>query len=171
MKNLIIVAHNNIETSVYNKQLIESIKNNNNTTINILKTNMALDVNAERELFLKHQNIIFQFPLNWYSVPASLKNYIDLVFGFGFGFAPTDERIMGKNFLAVVTTGGPQVSYSAEGYNKFSVEDYLHPLKGLARLTKMNFLPPLVSYASKKDGSEPEFATFKEKYKKTLETL
>lgn len=91
MKNhntLIIVAHPDLEHSVINKAWMEALTGH--ATIHSLcdayPTGTPIDVAHERALVERHDRVILQFPLYWYSAPAILKQWTDEVFGEGWAF-------------------------------------------------------------------------------------
>ena len=44
----------------------------------------------------------------------------------------------------MITTGGAAEAYSADGYNRCSIDDILKPFELCADLCRMQWLPPLV---------------------------
>ena len=46
------------------------------------------------------------------------------------------------------TAGGGQDSYGAEGYNRFTIDDFLRPFEATAALCRMHWRPPFVVHAS-----------------------
>ena len=42
----------------------------------------------------------------------------------------------------MVSTGGNAQAYTAEGYNRYPVQDLLLPFHAMANLTGMDYLPP-----------------------------
>ena len=79
-KILVISGHPTIESSHYTKHIMSEFAKQSNITSHQLKANF--DVKAEQDLLLKHDTIIYQFPLWWYSFPAMLKDYFDKNFQF-----------------------------------------------------------------------------------------
>lgn len=86
--------------------------------------------------------IILQHPLYWYSVPPLAKQWLDLVLEHGWAYGSHGSALRGKHMLCVVTTGGGASAYQPEGYNRFTLRQFLIPLEQTARLCKMTFLPP-----------------------------
>ena len=104
-----------------------------------------IDVNVEHQLLLGHDVIIFQHPLYMYSCPALLKEWFDRVLGKGFAFG--DEcALAGKVWRSVITAGGKEEAFGAQGYNKYPLEQILQPFELTAALCKMQWVDPLVLY-------------------------
>jgi putative NADPH-quinone reductase len=106
-----------------------------------------IDIEQEQQRLLSSDVIVFQFPLFWYSTPALLKQWQDLVLEYGFAYGPAG-KLAGKTVLVSVTTGGSEVDYSADGRNKHPFPNFILPLRQTAELCGMHFLPPFVLHAS-----------------------
>jgi NAD(P)H dehydrogenase (quinone) len=112
---------------------------------------LAPDIKAEHEHLLAADNVIFQFPLWWYTVPAILKGWFDRVFTSGFGYGPThdwprfgDGVLKGKRAMVIVTTGAAEDHLSERGVNGH-IDDLLFPLQhGVLFYPGMAVLPPVV---------------------------
>ncbi|MCO5734454.1 NAD(P)H-dependent oxidoreductase [Rhizobium sp. SSA_523] len=107
-----------------------------------------IDVDREQRRLLTHDVIVFQFPLFWYSTPALLKQWQDLVLEYGFAYGPAGKKLAGKHALVCVTTGGSRDDYSAIGGNEHPIEEFLLPLRQTSLLCGMDFLPPFVLHAA-----------------------
>lgn len=142
-KTLIVLAHPNMHESIVNKALIETIKGENEITVHDLYATYTtvenIDVAREQKLLLAHDRIIFQFPLYWFSSPAILKEWLDKVFAYGFAYGHEGTKLVGKEAQIVISAGSPVAEYSAEGYNRFTLEEYLLPLKASITYTGMEF--------------------------------
>ena len=143
MKALVILSHPNLEESIANKTIINRLSKDL-TNIEIrhieeLYPQLKIDVNAEQEALLSADIIVFQHPFYWYSTPAGLKQWMDSVLSYGFAFGHDGDKLKGKYFIESLTIGGPTESYSALGYNHFSIEDFLRPIEQTAYLTMMNY--------------------------------
>ena len=119
-KILILFAHPAIYKSRVNKRLIEPIKNIDGVTFQDLYEtypDFYIDVEKEQELLKNHEIIIFHHPFYWYSSPAIIKEWMDLVLQFGFAYGPNGTALTGKKLMNVITTGGSKEAYTPEGYN------------------------------------------------------
>lgn len=125
----------------------------------------SIDVEREQQRLLAHDVILFQFPLFWYSTPALLKQWQDLVLEYGFAYGPTGKKLRGKYLLACVTTGGSRDDYAATGGNEHEIETFLLPLRQTARLCGMEFLPPFVLHKANQiaaDGAQAHILAYPE---------
>jgi glutathione-regulated potassium-efflux system ancillary protein KefG len=172
-KTLIILAHPNIEESKCNRLLLDSVQNLSDVTIHDLYKiypDFKINQESEQKLLREHQNIVFQFPLYWYSSPAILKEWLDKVFSYGFAFGTADSALKGKNLLVAVTTGGPKEAYMAGGYNNFTLSELLRPYQQTANLCSMKYLTPFAMSGVMK-SSEREKALAAEEYRTLLQSL
>jgi len=108
-----------------------------------------IDVDREQERLRAHDVLIFQFPLYWYSTPALLKEWQDLVLEYGFAYGDNGTALHGKRFLCALTAGGAEKAYHADGYNHFTIRELLQPLEQTANLTGMRYLPPFALFSSR----------------------
>ena len=150
-KILIVFAHPAFQKSKVNKVLLEMVSNERGVTINSLYDrypDFYIDIIAEQQLLLEHDIIIWQHPFFWYSGPALLKEWFDLVLQHGFAYGEKGLKLQGKKAMSVITTGGRQEVYCAEGRNHFTVNEFLFPYRQSANLCHMEYLPPFVVYGT-----------------------
>jgi len=90
-KILILFAHPAMQKSRVNKRLIEPLSNVEGVTFHDLYDSypdLYIDVEREKSLLLENDIIIFHHPFYWYSSPAIIKEWQDLVLEFGFAYGP-----------------------------------------------------------------------------------
>ena len=143
---LIILAHPDFSQSVANKAVIEHLQNSG---LNIEIRDLAalypdyrIDTAAEQQALLRHQTIVFQYPLYWYNMPAILKQYFDSVLTYGFAYGTGGDKLKGKNFVPSLTIGSPEEDYRAVGTAHFRVYEFCKNLEQTAYYTQMNYIDP-----------------------------
>lgn len=164
---LVLFAHPAFERSRVNRALLTAASEVAGVTIHDLYEvypDFAIDVRREQELLVAHDVIVWQHPFYWYSAPALLKEWLDLVLEHGFAFGDEGRALEGKWALSAITTGGSEESYGADGYNGFTIRELLRPFEQTARLCRMQPLPPFVvhgthRFASARDA-EPHVAGY-----------
>jgi len=107
-----------------------------------------INVDIEQRRLLDHDVVLFQFPLFWYSTPAILKEWQDLVLEHGFAYGAGGDRLDGKRMMLAITAAGPEDAYSAGGFQHYSLREFLRPLEQTARLCGMEFAAPYVLFES-----------------------
>ena len=130
-----------------------------------------IDVDAEQQRLLEHDVIVFQFPIYWYSTPALLKEWQDLVLEHGFAYGGDGCRLGGKLFLVAATAGGAERDYAADGLNHFPIRTLLTPLEQTAQLCRMRYLPPLVLFAALQASTSERAQQHVDRYRQLLEGL
>jgi glutathione-regulated potassium-efflux system ancillary protein KefG len=142
---LLLFAHPALEKSRVHRHLIQRLPRLAGLTVQDLYEaypDFDVDVPREQELLLTHDLILLQHPFYWYSTPALLKQWQDLVLEHGWAYGSTGTALRGKRMSSVVTTGGAAAAYTPEGLNRFSVRELLAPIEQTARLCGMEYLPP-----------------------------
>jgi glutathione-regulated potassium-efflux system ancillary protein KefG len=150
-KVLLLFAHPALEHSRIQRVLIEGLAGHPGVTFRDLYQlypDFYIDVAAEQEQLLLHDTIIWQHPLYWYSVPPLLKQWIDLVLEHGWAYGARGVFLRGKRILNVISAGGGRQAYCAQGYNSFTIRDFLRPLEQTARLCGTDYLPPYVIHGT-----------------------
>ncbi|MCU4156762.1 NAD(P)H-dependent oxidoreductase [Carboxylicivirga sp. A043] len=172
-KILIIFAHPMEQKSRVNKELIEAVADMEHVTVNNLYErypDFFIDVKYEQGLLLKHDVIIWHHPFYWYSSPALLKEWFDLVLEHGFAYGKDAFALKGKQVMNCITTGGRESTYAPGGLNRYPITDYLLPFKQSAYLCKMNYLPPFVVHGVHL-LTEDEIENYKKEYQQLMMSL
>ncbi|WP_293574226.1 NAD(P)H-dependent oxidoreductase [Phaeobacter sp.] len=150
MKTLVLTAHPDLGKSRINRAWFDALTQADSVTTRDLTaiggSEMRFDISAEQTLLQAHDRIVFQFPFYWYSAPPVMKAWMDQVLSYGFAYGPGGTRLKGREFLILVSTGGPADSYHAGGYNNFSMDELLKPFQQTATLTGMTYLRPFVAH-------------------------
>src|ERR1700722_78800 len=168
---LILFAHPALHKSRVNQLLLSSVESLSGVTINDLYEsypNFHVNVAREQALLLEHDVIIFQHPFYWYSSPAILKQWEDLVLEYGFAFGKNGTRLHGKLVLTAISTGGPSSAYQRNGYNYFTVRELLAPFEQTARLCGMTYLPPFIVPGVLWMQDQAELSTYGSVYRRGL---
>jgi len=165
-KILILFAHPAFNKSRINKTLIQSVQNLEGVTFNNLYEkypDFFIDVPAEQKLLLEHDIIIWHHPFYWYSAPAIIKEWMDLVLQHGFAYGTSGRALEGKWAMQVISTGGRKEIYCTTGSNHFTINQFLAPFNQSATLCQMKYLPPFVIHGSH-TLSEQELAKYNSDY-------
>lgn len=108
-----------------------------------------IDIDREQAQLLSHDVVVFQHPLYWYSTPAILKEWQDLVLEHGFAYGTEGTALHGKIFFNALTAGGLAEAFCDEGYNHFTIRELLRPIEQTAMLCGMTYLPPFTLFGSR----------------------
>lgn len=144
---LVILGHPNFSSSLANKTIIEELRQSNLElevrNLQDLYPDYQIDVKAEQAALLRHQTVVFQYPVYWYNMPAILKQWFDTVFEYQFAYGSKGDKLQGKNFLPSFTVGGPEVEYHTKGEHHFRVYEFWKNLEQTAYYAGMNYLEPI----------------------------
>ncbi|MEJ2483901.1 MAG: NAD(P)H-dependent oxidoreductase, partial [Gemmatimonadota bacterium] len=156
-----------------NRILVEGIRDLPGVTVHDLYEEypeLDIDVPREQELLLEHDVIVLQHPFFWYSTPAILKEWQDLVLEHGWAYGSEGRALHGKRILNAITTGGREVAYARDGHNRFTMRELLVPIEQTARLCGMTYLAPFVVHGT--HGMTPAGAErHASDWRRTLEAL
>lgn len=81
-----------------------------------------------------------------------LKQYIDLVYAFGWAYGPGGNALAGKVLFHAISTGGSQEAYTGAGFHGRTLAHFMAPLERTATLCGMTWLPPFAVQGSNRLG-------------------
>ncbi len=167
---LIVFAHPALERSRVNRALIEAASGIDGVRVHDLYEaypDFDVDVPLEQRLVEAHDVVVFQHPFFWYSAPAILKQWQDLVLEHGWAYGHAGTALKGKRTLNAITAGGGEDSYRHDAGNRFEIGELLAPFEATARLCGMVWLPPFVVHGTHR-LSDAEIAAHAEDYRRLL---
>lgn len=147
MKTLVLVAHPNLNESNVNRAWVERLSKEEGVYVHDLYQeypDFKINVEKEQALAEQYDRIVFQFPLYWYSTPAILKEWQDVVLTYGWAYGSEGTKLQGKEFMAAVSTGSPAEAYGENGRNHYPMTELLRPLQAMTNLTGMTFVEPFL---------------------------
>lgn len=148
---LILFAHPALERSRVNARLVDAVQDLSGVTFHDLYEaypEFDIDVAREQGLLDAHSTIILQHPFLWYSTPALVKQWEDLVLQHGWAYGTAGTALAGKRLLSVVSTGGPEDAYCETGTHGASMPELLSPLRRTFELCGMDYLPPFIVHGA-----------------------
>jgi glutathione-regulated potassium-efflux system ancillary protein KefG len=156
-KTLVLIAHPNLHNSHVNKRWAEEIEKQEGVTVRKLYDlypDGKINVEEEQRMLLEHDRIVMQFPFYWYSSPSLLKEWQDQVLQYGWAYGPGGDNLHGKELLLAISTGGPQTSYQAGGYNNYSISELLRPFQATSNLIGTRYLAPFTIHGAIRASKE-----------------
>jgi glutathione-regulated potassium-efflux system ancillary protein KefG len=148
---LVLFAHPALQKSRINRHLASAARAVAGVTFHDLYEaypDLHVDVIREQSLLREHDVIVFQHPFYWYSSPALLKEWMDVVLEYGFAYGRNGNHLHGKKLISALTTGGGEHAYSRDGQNHFTMGELLAPFEQTARLCGMTWLPPFIVHGT-----------------------
>ena len=148
---LLLAAHPNWRESRVNRALLAAAREVHGVRVRDLYSAYAdydIDVAREQALAEAARLIVLLHPIQWYSMPALQKLWLDEVLSYGWAYGKGGTALRGKDLWLVATTGGPESSYHPQGYNRYFFDAFLPPYEQTAALCGMRFLPPLLLHGA-----------------------
>ena len=172
-KILVLFAHPALEKSRVNRRLAEAVRGLPDVTFHDLYEEypeFTIDVKREQAMLLEHDIVVLQHPFFWYSTPAMIKEWFDLVLQHGWAYGSEGTMLHGKQALSVITTGGRETAYHRGGHNQHTMDEFLAPVEQTFLLCGVEYLPPYVVHGTL--GMTPaEIETHAETYQRLVEAL
>lgn len=171
---LILFAHPRTDRSEVNVVLAEAARGIDGVTVVDLYAEYPtfdIDVEREQRRLLDHDVIVFQHPVYWYSCPALLKEWQDLVLEYGFAYGPGETALEGKVMLNAVSAGARREVYSRDGGYEYELRDFFTPFEQTAKLCQMRYLPPFALYAAGHAADEDKLDAHVRDYTTLLNAL
>lgn len=173
-KILVLYAHPSQERSEINKPLFDATKRHPSVTAVDLYAEyptFRINIDKEQQRLVEHDVVVFMFPLYWYSTPAILKEWQDLVLEYNFAYGANGNALEGKTFLCVLSAGGSEAAYKEDGFNHFTLRELLRPLEQTANLTGMRFIAPFALFCARSAFEENRVQSHVDSWINTLNAL
>jgi len=171
---LVLFAHPSLDRSEINAELLSVSRATSDVTVVDLYADYPdyrIDIDREQQRLVKHDVVVFMFPLYWYSTPPILKEWQDLVLEYGFAYGHEGHALRGKTFLCAISAGGAADAYCADGYNHFTLRELLRPLEQTALLCGMHYLAPFALFGARTALEEGRVPGHLAEWRRVLESL
>lgn len=148
---LVLYAHSTPHLSRVNRKLADAARMLDGVEVHDLYEtypDFFIDVAAEQARAQAADMLVFLHPLQWYSMPALLKEWVDSVLLPGWAYGQDGHALAGKTFLLAVSTGSPAQAYAAGQVHGRPFEDYLPAFRQTAELCRMRWAEPHVLHGA-----------------------
>ena len=161
----VVAAHPAWGESRVNRPLMEAARGLPRVQVQDLYSSYpdySIDVAHEQTALQQSKLVVLLHPIQWYSMPALQKLWLDEVLTYGWAYGgdagPSSQgdgrALQGKDLWLVASTGGPDASYHPEGYNRYFFDAFLPPYEQTAAVCGMRFLPPMVLHGAHSGGPD-----------------
>ncbi len=150
-RTLVLFAHPAYQKSRIHRRMVGAVPTDDRLTFHDLYEaypDLAIDVHREQRLLEAHDTVVLQFPFYWYSTPPIFKQWFDLVLEHGWAYGSKGTALHGKTVVCALSAGGGEGAYCTEGYNRYTIPQFLAPIERTAVLCGMRWLPPWVIYGT-----------------------
>jgi putative NADPH-quinone reductase len=153
---LILLFHPNLSRSRVNAALVSAARGLRDIQIAdmtaLYPQGIDMDRDGEREAarLLGAERIVLQFPMQWYSTPAVMKDWQDKVLTrMGYIHPDTEgASLSGKPVMIAATMGATEATYQREGRNRFTVAELLAPLRASMNRFAMDWRDTFLLYGA-----------------------
>ena len=153
----VLAAHPHWRDSRVNRRLLAAARSVPGVEVNDLYgsyPDFSIDIETEQARLARASLVVLLHPIQWYSMPALQKLWIDEVLSYGWAYGGGGTALQGKDCWLVATTGGPERSYHPQSYNRYFFDAFLPPYEQTAALCGMRFLPPLLLHGARSASPE-----------------
>lgn len=164
-------AKGRLNKTLFDEQ-IQFLKNNNNVETTVIETGYQTD--QEIEKFKRADTIIFQTPINWFSVPWTLKQYIDEVYRYRIFYEGSEDYGRGgllkdKQYMFSLTWNSPKEAFlPGEFFDGRSVDD---AIIALHKTNEFCGMKKLETFSVHNVIKNPDVKNFKEELRQHLQRL
>jgi glutathione-regulated potassium-efflux system ancillary protein KefG len=118
--------------------------------------NTDADATVEIARLLSADQIVLQFPIQWYATPPLLKSWLDAVLTrmFYINYETEGRLLEGKPVMIAATAGNSRSSYSPKGQNQFTPAQMLTPLRMMANRCGLTWIEPFIVFEASKLSPE-----------------
>ena len=161
-KTLILLFHRNLAASKANAALMVAASQVPGAEIVDMQAlyphgiDMFRDGEREAARLLSADRIVLQFPIQWYSIPALMKEWQDAVLTrmFYMSYDKEGRALEGAPLMIAATAGNVPDAYRPGGRNMFPMIDLLAPLRVTAHRCGFVWTAPFILYEA--DRLTPE---------------
>ena len=156
-KVLVIFAHPAPHLSRVNRRLADAARSVGNVEVlDLYETypDFDIDVAREQQRLAAADMLVFLHPIQWYSMPSLLKEWVDVVLQRGWAFGRGGTALQGKGYWLVASTGGEQDAYAAGGRHGRPLDEFLYQFEQTAALCGMDWQPPHILHGAHHVGAD-----------------
>jgi glutathione-regulated potassium-efflux system ancillary protein KefF len=129
-----------------------------------------IDAAAEQRALEEANLVVLLHPLYWYTTPALLKHWFDVVLVKGWAFGDGGTALAGKGCLWAVTTGGDDQAFSPEGRHHHPLAAFSPVVEQTVRYCGMRWHEPFVVHGAHLI-SEEEMQAAAQRFRARLQEL
>jgi glutathione-regulated potassium-efflux system ancillary protein KefF len=170
---VLIFAHPYPDRSIANRTLLEAVDGFEGIDVRSLYDlypTFDIDVSREQAALQRAELVVLQHPMYWYSVPGLLKHWFDKVLARGFAYGQGGKALWGKRCWWVVTTGGDEQAFGAQGMHHRPFREFAPVVEQTALFCGMTWEEPFVVYGAHRLPRE-ELERAAQDYRDRLELL
>lgn len=171
MKTLVILAHPDMTNSKINKRWIKELqKHSDSIEINDIYSkypDFKININKEQNLIENSSNLVFEFPLFWYSMTPLLKKWLDDVLTFGWAYGVENPVLRDKKLAVAVSAGADEDGFARHR----SLSELLSCFESTAYYCSSKFAGIHAFYGAESEYSQDKLDENAKEYVKFIKSL
>ena len=171
---LVLFTHPRTDRSIANTALVAAARAIDGVELVDLYAeypDFDIDIDREQRRLLESDSLVLQHPVYWYSSPALLKEWIDLVFEHGFAYGSEGTALAGKPLLQVATCGTAREAYKKRGKYENELRTLFSPFEQTAKFCGMRYLAPFGVFSAEDAVKEKRLDGIVADYRRLLTAL
>jgi glutathione-regulated potassium-efflux system ancillary protein KefF len=148
---LVVHAHPYPRRSRANRALVDAVREMPTVEVRSLYDlypGFDIDTAAEQRALEEAKLVVLLHPLYWYTTPALLKHWFDVVLVKGWAFGDGGTALEGKDCLWAVTTGGDEQAFGTEGRHHQPLAAFAPVVEQTMRFCGMRWQEPFVVHGA-----------------------
>ncbi len=149
-KILVVSGHTDYKSSLANRAILDEfhrvVPEAEIVYLDALYPDFNIDVEREQRRLVEADTVVFEFPFWWYSAPSLMRRYFELVLAHGFAYGSTGTALHGKKLVMSFTAGAPEAAYTPEGYQHYTMDQFVPQFRALSNLCGFDYQGEVVSF-------------------------
>lgn len=148
---LVLYAHAAPHHSRVNRRLADAARTVEGVYVHDLYEtypDFFIDVAREQALVAQAEVLVFLHPIQWYSAPALMKEWVDAVLQDGWAHGVAGSALRGKRYWLVASTGSAAAEYAPGARHGRPFGHYLAQFEQTAALCGMEWIAPHVLHGA-----------------------
>ena len=171
---LVLSAHPRTDQSVLNRAMLaaaRAIERVELVDIYAEYPDFDIDIDREQQRLLEADILVLQHPVYWYSCPALLKEWLDLVFEHGFAYGSEGSALAGKTVIQVATCSTAREAFTKKGKYQNELRTLFSPFEQTTKFCGMVYLAPYGIFSAEDAADEKRLDGIIADYHRVLTAL
>ncbi|MBO6560382.1 MAG: NAD(P)H-dependent oxidoreductase [Nisaea sp.] len=171
---LVLFAHPRTDRSVANTALVAAARAMEGVELIDLYgeyPDFDIDIDREQQRLIAADCVVLQHPVYWYSCPALMKEWQDLVLEYDFAYGSEGTALVDKPLLQIATCGTAREAYRKKGKYENELRTLFSPFEQTAKFCGMRYLAPFGVFSAEDAAEEGRLDAIVADYRRLLSAL
>jgi len=168
---LVLFAHPRTDRSIANTALVAAAQTLADIELVDLYgeyPDFDIDIDREQQRLVEAGSVVLQHPVYWYSCPALLKEWQDLVLEYDFAYGSKGTALVGKPLLQIASCGTAREAYRKDGKYQNELRTLFSPFEQTAKFCGMRYLAPFGIFSAEHAAEEGRLDAIVADYRRLL---